>query len=255
MNTPLSQNDIFQYPTPQSGDYLGSPITLAEKEPSQFVVDQQFWEIADREFAESVAATPQDLEMSPEGYEDRTVPEVVLETTDPLIVELQQIARNLQEQREKHLNVLVERAAKMGLIERTHIRLTAKDPSAILHPTVGTIINQESKLGMDLYLYDPEVTNIDYFLHEDEWFHEQSSSVPTKHFTNKYEIKNDIIYKSSTFYNLLKLQIETRTVIVDRDEAQTLLVVAKKYYEKVTGSVFVVSPAPRFQFGFKKRSA
>jgi hypothetical protein len=247
------QKNVYQVPSSPSGESLDVPMASLEMQPSQEEVDRRFSTIAREEVLQAFNQMTQDLEMSLSGYETRPVPEVELATPDPIAVELLQIAADLQERRARHLASLIQRVEEMGFIEKNKIRLTAKNPSAILNPTIEKIIDQESKLGIELFEHDPDVAEIKYFLHDSEWFHEQLSPVVTKKFTNKYEVTETSILKSSTFFNPYLGTEVTRTVYVNDEEARNLLIAAKKYYEKVTGSVYVKTPAPRFRFGSKNK--
>lgn len=248
------QKNVYQVPESPSGEFLDTPETPVDTELSQAEVEQRFSTIAREEVLQAFNQMTQDLEMSVSGFETRPLPEVALTAPHPTAVELLQIAAELQERRARHLASLVQRVEEMGILGRAKVRLTAKDPAAILNPTLGKIIDQESELGVELFEHDPDVTEIKYFLHDNEWFHEQKSPVPTKKFTNKYEVTESSILKSSSFYNQQIGSVVTRTVLVDEAEARNLLIASKKYYEKVTGSVYVKPPAPRFHFVSKNSS-
>jgi len=242
------QKNVYQVPSSPSGESFSAPLEPIAAELSQVEVERRFSAIAREEVLQAFNQMTQDLEMSVSGYEDRPLPEVTLAPPHPTAIELLQIAADLQERRARHLASLVQRVAEMGVVERTKVKLTAKDPASILNPTIEKIIDQESQLGVELFEHDPEVTRIKYFLHDNEWFHEQKSAIPTKNFTNKYEVSENGILKSSTFYDQHLANYVTRTVLVEDAEARNLLIASKKYYEKVTGTVYVKTPAPRFHF-------
>lgn len=248
------QKNVYQVPSSQSGESLSTPMASIEMQPSPEEVDQRFSTIAREEVLQAFNQMTQDLEMAVSGYETRPVPEVELAAADPIAVELLQIAAELQERRARHLASLIQRVEEMGIIGRGKVRLTAKDPSAVLKPTLGKIIDQESKLGIELFEHDPDVAEIKFFLHDDEWFHEQKSAVPTKKFTNKYEVTERHILKSSTFFNPYLGEEVTRTAYVTEEEARNLLIASRKYFEKVTGTVHIKTPAPRFRFTSKNSS-
>lgn len=243
------QKNVYQVPSSLNGESLNVEKTPIATEMSQVEVDQQFSAIAREEVLDAFNQMTQDLDI-----ETQTLSKVELTPPHPYALELLQIAADLQERRARHLASLVERVEKMGIIGRTKVRLTEKDASAVLNPTIEAIIEEESNLGIDLFEHDPDVTKIKYFLHDNEWFHEQHSAIPAKKFTNKYEVTESLILKSSSFFNPQTRSVVTRTVPVDEDEARNLLIASKKYYEKVTGMVYVKSPAPRFRFVSKNSS-
>ncbi|HEY8886016.1 MAG TPA: hypothetical protein VIM31_00755 [Candidatus Microsaccharimonas sp.] len=246
------QKNVYQVPASPSGESLDASVVIVDTEMPQTEVEQKFLAIEREYVRDTFNQMTQDLEMSLSGYDDRTLP--VLEVTPhPTALELKQIADELQERRARHLASLIKRVQEMGFWEKTKIRLFEKDPSAILDPTIEKIIDQESELGRELFEHDDDVKQIRYFLHNDDWFHEQESALPTKKFTNKYEITETDIWKSSTFFNQQLGSFVTRTVLVDEAESQNLLIASKKYYEKVTGTVYVKAPAPRLRFGSKKK--
>jgi len=242
------QKNVYQVPSSPSGESLDAPLAPIDTEMSQIEVEQRFSTIAREEVLRAFNQMTQDLEMSVSGYENRPQPEVPLAPPHPVAVELLQIANELKERRARHFASLIKKAEDMGMIERTKVRLMSKDSASILKPSLVKIIDEESDQGIELFEHDADVTKIKFFLHDDEWFHQQDSTVLTKKFTNKYEVTESSIIKSSTFYNEQTGQFVTRTVYVEEEEAQNLLIASKKYYEKVTGGVYVKTPAPRFRF-------
>lgn len=243
------QKNVYQVPTTLRGESLSRETTPIANEMSQAEVDQRFSTIAREEILQAFRQMTQGLD-----DETQNLPTVELAPPHPAALELLHIARDLQERRARHLTSLLKRVEEMGIIGRTKVRLTEKNAATILNPTIEAIIDEESNLGVDLFEHDPDVTSIKYFLHDNEWFHEQHSAIPEKRFTNKYEVTESAILKSSSFFNQQIGSVVTRTVLVDEAEARNLLIASKKYYEKVTGTVYVKSPAPRFSFVSKNSS-
>jgi hypothetical protein len=249
------QKNVYQVPASPSGESFEAPVAPLAMEMSQEEVDRRFLKITREEIALALNKNQQDLEMSISGFEDRSVPEVELSTPHPIAIEIGKIAVDLQERRYVYLEYLINRAKSMGLAERAllKLKLSPKDVDFYFHPTLDKIIDRESQYGKELFEHDADVTEIKYFLHESDWFHQQVSPNKVKNFTNKYEVTESTILKSSSFYNPYVGDV-TRTVYVDDAEAQNLLIASKKYYQKATGHVYVKTPAPRFRFESKNSS-
>ncbi|RWZ78182.1 MAG: hypothetical protein EOT05_00205 [Candidatus Microsaccharimonas sossegonensis] len=247
------QKNVYQVPASHSGESLDVLMAPVEVPISQAEVDQRFSTIAREEVLQAFNKMTQDLEMSVSGFEHRTQPEIQLSEPHPVAIEIGKIAVDLQQRRYIYLEYLLSRAKEMGLVERAKLKLllSPKDVDFYFHPTIDKIIERESQNGHELFEHDADVKEIKYFLHENDWFHQQVSANKMKNFTNKYEVTDDYILKSSTFYHQDIGAEVMRTVYVDDVEAQNLLIASKKYYEKVTGKVYIKTPSPRFRFGSK----
>jgi hypothetical protein len=248
------QKNVYQVPASPSGESLDAPLEPIAAELSQAEVGQRFSTIAREEVLQAFNQMTQDLEMSVSGFETRSLPEVALATPHPTAVELLQIAAELQERRARHFASLVERVANMTAWEKRKIQLFSKNSNQILNPSIENIIDAESELDLEVSQRDADVKLVKFFLHNDEWFYVQESTVPEKTFTNKYEVTESSILKSSSFHNALTKSTVTRTTYVDEVEASNLLTFSKKYYEKATGHVYVRTPVPRFRFVSKNSS-
>lgn len=252
-NNQLHKN-VHQVPSSPGGESFDTLVTPVETDMPQAEIDSKFLAIEREYVRDTFNQMTQDLEMSLSGFETRSLPEVTLAPPYPIAVELVRIASELQERRARHFASLVEQVAKMSAWEKRTIKLLSKNSNAILYPTIEKIIDAESELELDLSQRDADVKLMKFFLHDNDWFYVQESTLPSKTFTNKYEVTESTILKSSSFYNPQSKSTVTRTAYVDEVEANNLLTFSKKYYEKATGTVYIKSPAPRFPFISKNRS-
>lgn len=247
---------MYQVPSSPSGESFDVPAAPLAVETSKEEVGRQSLKITREEIALAYKLAynknQQDLEMSIAGFEDRTLPDIELSKPHPIAMEIGKIAIDLQERRYIYLEYLINRAKSMGFAERAllKMKLSPKDRDFYFRPTLDKIIDRESEFGKELFEHDADVTEIKFFLHQTEWFHQQQSSRKEKNFTNKYETTEHTILKSSSFYSPHVGEV-TRTVHVDDHEARNLLIASRKYYEKSTGSVYIKTPAPRLRFGTK----
>ncbi|HEY8992737.1 MAG TPA: hypothetical protein VIM37_02695 [Candidatus Microsaccharimonas sp.] len=239
------QKDMYQVPASQSGeDFDTSPI-IVDTVMSDEAVDQRFdaivqQEIAREEIVDRFNRMTRNLEMAADGTEELELAQA--EALDPVMFEIAHIAMEQEAHRAQHHRSLVERAGKMGFFSRVYVRLAAKDPEAILNPTIDSIINQESELGLEVFTHasgkrDKDIADIQFFLHDGEWFHKQKSHIPAKTFTNKYELTAVGILKSSTFFNEQQISVHESAIISD-NEAHNLLIATRKHFALVTTEIY-----------------
>jgi hypothetical protein len=239
------QKDMYQVPASQSGEAFDNSAVLVDTMMSDDEVDQKFdaitrQEIAREEILDRFNQMTLRLEKAADGTEDVELAKA--EALDPVMFEIAHIAMEQEARRAQYHRSLVERAEKMGFFSRVYVRLTAKNPEAILNPTIDSIINQESELGLKVYTRasgerDMDIADIQFFLHDGEWFHKQKSHIPAKTFTNKYELTAVGILKSSTFLNERQVSVHESEIIGD-NEAYNLLIAARKHFALVTTEIY-----------------
>ena len=186
------------------------------------------------------------LELNASGIETDRTAQIESPVAHHIIATLEELKAEQVKRRIEHLRTPVERAEKMGPFVRAYVRLFEKNASQILNPTTDSIINQESKFGFEVFerddialdpKHDPEISEIQFFLHDDEYFYIQKSLVPAKAFIIKYKMTQVGILKSSTFLNEQLVDVH-RSEIIAEDEAYNLLIAVKKHLKIVISEVY-----------------
>jgi hypothetical protein len=239
------QKDMYQVPASQSGESFDTPSVVVDTAMSDDEVNQKFdaivqQEIARGEILDRFNEMTRKLGMVADGAEEFQLEQA--ERLDPIMSEIAHIATEQEARRAQYHRSLAERAEKMGFFARVYVRLTAKNPEAILNPTIDSIINQESELGLKVFTYasgerDKDIADIQFFLHDGEWFHKQKSHIPAKTFTNKYELTAVGILKSSTFMNERQVSVH-ESEIIGENEAHNLLIAVRKHFTLVTTEIY-----------------
>lgn len=236
------QKDMYQVPTSQTGEVFDSALDTVDTTLPEDEVNQSFEAIAREEILASFNVMTRNLELDSSNTDTQRMTQVEKPVQHPIIVELLQLSVALEAGRVEHHQALIERAEKMGLFARAYVRLFEKNSSQILNPTMNGIINAESQLGLKVFTYasgerDQDITHIHYFLHDGEWFHQQASPIAAKNFTNKYEITELGILKSSTYTNEHGVNVH-KSAVIGETEAYNLLIASRKHIELVTTEIY-----------------
>jgi hypothetical protein len=251
------QKNMYQVPAPPSGEAFDSQPVSVDAPFSQDGVTKKFDPIVQQEFERNEILTlfnkmTRNLELDASDLDTDRLAMVESPVKHPNIETLDQLSADQPERRIEHLRELIERAEKMGLFAKAYARLFEKNASQILNPTIDSTINQESQLGFEVFKrddealdpkHDPEISEIQFFLHNGDYFYKQESSVPSKSFTNKYEwtkggalIPGGIL-KSSTYVNEQGVDIH-RSEIISEAEAYNLMLAAKEHYRIVLTRIY-----------------
>lgn len=253
------QKDMYQVPTPPSGESFDNPAVIVAASLSDDEANQQFdaitqqaiqqevqQKIARGEIRDKFNEITRDLERDASGLHTDTQTTIETRIQNPVAVEILRLNAAQESERVRHLQVLTDRAQNMHPLVRAYTWLTVKEASAILKPSLESIINQESSFGFEVFKrkekafdpsQDPDIKKIDYFLHNGEWFHQQTSPVAAKSFTIKYHITPYEIIKSSQFSNEQYKDIY-RSEIVSDVEAYNLWIASKKHFELVKAHIY-----------------
>ena len=242
------QKTMYQMPTSLSNEATVPPEVVVNVEAliSDDDVNIRFEEIVRQDILDSYNQMTLDLERDASGID--TSPQIKIEgrVRNPIAVEMQRLGAEFESELAKHHQALINQAQSMHPFMRAYIWLTAKDASTILKPTVESIINQHSKLGFEVFkrkdnaldpAHDPDITEINFTLQNGRWFLDQKSPIPTKSFTNMYDITEFDIIKSSTFSNELQTDIN-RSEIISGVEAYNFWIASKKLFELVMTNIY-----------------
>jgi hypothetical protein len=244
---------IYKRPESLYGEVIEDVSPLDDVELSQDE-KQTFLEIERGYVSDAYNKISEARERALDGYEDRRQPEIELRSRHAVAAELRQIINEIETLREQHVASQRAQVQMMSALRRLAILLFSKDASYILEPTIEKVIDQESVLNT-IFPKDPEVTKLKFFIlsneHGRKIYHQQESLNLKKHFINSYEPKEFGIEKSSTFYDESHGRVVNISVPVSDAEAQNLLIAAKRYYNEVTGKVYVKKAAPRLRFRSK----
>lgn len=228
-------------PTPVAVDTIISDVAVNRSFNS--IVQQ---EIEREEILNLFNKMTRNLELDASGLDTDHAAQIESPVLHPIIATLEELKAEQVKRRIEHLQAPVDRAEKMGIFVRAYVRLFEKNASQILNPTTDSIINQESSFGFEVFerdditldpKHDPEITEIQFFLHDDEYFYIQKSLVLAKAFIIKYTMTPVGILKSSTFTNEQLVNVH-RSEIIEKDEADNLLIAATKHLKIVTDKVY-----------------
>jgi len=152
--------------------------------------------------------------------------------------------RNVKTKRNERHAGLVEIQSKRGLgvnrfaVNSFDSEKSIKIKQALLHD----LINRESVFGGDIYPPDPDVTSRKFFLlpaeNYDEWFHQQTSPVRAKDFTNSYIVTPHLIQKSSTYFDEVEGHVKNVSVVPSDSEIQNLKLAVAQYYDRVSKGIY-----------------
>jgi hypothetical protein len=244
--------DMYQVPAHQ-GEVIDTP------EISDETVNRTFADIARHETQIAFDKISKELAMVASGTE---IPkEVQVETieTHPQAVELLQIGNGVKAMRNKRHAELVEIQTKRGIAVRIIAPLLGSNTfdskkaklskEALLHD----LIEEESKVGATIFPSDSQVTSRKFFLlpsdNYDEWFHQQTSPVREKDFTNSYTVTRYGIQKSSTYFDTKEARVKNISVIPESDEIKNLTLAATQYHEHISKKVYEKPSSLRRRLG------
>jgi hypothetical protein len=245
------KKNMYQVP----GSLVGEPFVPVSVAVDTIITDgdvnRRFNSIVQQEFERDEILNlfnkmTRKIEMAASGLDMDPAAQIESPVVHPIIATLEELKAEQVKRRIEHLQAPIERAEKMGPFVRAYVRLFEKNASQILNPTTDSIINQESSFGFEVFergditldpKHDPEITEIQFFLHDDEYFYIQKSSVPAKAFIIKYTMTPVGILKSSTFLNEQLVNVH-RSEIIQEDEAHNLLIAVRKHLSIVTDKVY-----------------
>ena len=242
------QNTMYQMPTSLSNEATepSAVVVNGETPISDAEVHIRFEEIVREEILDSYNQMTRDLERDAFGIDASPQIKIEARVKNPIAVEMQRLGAEFELEMVKHHQALITQAQNMHPFMRAYIWLTAKDASTILKPTIESIINQHSKFGFEVFkrkdnaldpAHDPDISEINFTLQNGRWFLDQKSPVPTKSFTNMYDITEFDIIKSSTFSNELQTDIH-RSEIISGVEAYNFWIASKKLFELVMTNIY-----------------
>ncbi|MDB5160375.1 MAG: hypothetical protein JWO99_638 [Candidatus Saccharibacteria bacterium] len=251
--------DMYQFPS-HKAEVSDTPELSDEQQ-----VDRQFTDIAREETRLAFEAISKELAMVASGIE--LPKDVQIETPEihQDAVEILHIGNSVKSMRETRHAELIEIQTKRGFTRIVGLALgttsgvsdTFKSKKAldtkqvILHD----LIEQESKIGSTVFPTDPDVTSRKFFYlpseTKDEWFHQQTSPVPAKDFTNSYTITPHSIEKSSTFMDPVEGRVKNVSVVPDDTEVKNLKLAATHYHHHVAQKMYKKPTSSRRRFGLK----
>jgi len=238
--------NVYQVPGQQS-EHFETPQVDSAVELDDATIDQQFAEIEREEVRLKFEEIALEISRLAAGDIEPQPAPVETNTMHPDAAVLLMHGRNVKAKRAERHAGLVDIQTKRGLgsivtnrfaVNSFDSEKSIKIKQALLHD----LINQESNFGGEIYPADPDVTSRKFFLLStpdyDEWFHQQTSSVKSKDFTNSYIVTPHLIQKSSTYFDEVEGHVKNVSVIPSDGEIQNLKLAVAQYYDRVSKGIY-----------------